>query len=245
MARMVATKTALSVRIDALSDADTKSAEDAPIKGIESRAKLESRLRMLEQGMGIQSVRRAVTGTSMNKQPGKFEMRSNGASYNPAADVLIPSQPPAANGADDSSMQVDGDVTANGKKSKKDKKRKRDAAAEFDQEASTVEAAAPAEDVSVLDPLDATCLLTPQLQLDKKERKRLKKEAKLAEEASALERKAAAEIGDVSLAATAAGDVTNADESTVNGADGMDEAERKRLKKEKKAAKAAKKAAAA
>lgn len=147
MARMVATKTALSVRIDALSDADTKSAEDAPIKGIENRAKLESRLRMLEQGMGIQSVRRAATGTSMNKQPGKFELHANGATYNPAADVLIPSQPAAANGGDDS-MQVDGDFTANGKKSKKDKKRKRDAAAEFEQEANAVEAAAPADDVS-------------------------------------------------------------------------------------------------
>jgi len=227
MARMVATKTALSVRIDALSDADTKSAGDAPIKGIESRAKLESRLRMLEQGMGIQSVRRAATGTGMNKQPGKFEMRTNGAKYNPAADVLIPSQPPAAS-AEESSMQVDGDVSTNGKKSKKDKKRKRDAAAEFDEEASAVETAAPAEN------------------LDKKERKRLKKEANLAQEAGALEHKAAAEIGDVSLAATAAGDMTNADESTVlaNGTDGVDEAERKRLKKEKKAAKAAKKAAA-
>ena len=246
---MVATKTALSVRIDALSDADTKSAGDAPIKGIESRAKLESRLRMLEQGMGIQGVRRAATGTGMNKQPGKFEMRTNGAKYNPAADVLIPSQPPAAS-AEESSMQVDGDVSTNGKKSKKDKKRKRDAAAEFDQEASAVETAAPAEDVSRNDCKGCFACAENEhpvsYQLDKKERKRLKKEANLAQEAGALEHKAAAEIGDVSLAATAAGDMTNADESTVlaNGTDGVDEAERKRLKKEKKAAKAAKKAAA-
>lgn len=164
---MVATKTALSVRIDALSDADTKSAGDAPIQGIENRAKLESRLRMLEQGMGITNVRRAGVGASMNKQPGKFEMRGNGAQYNSGADSLIPSQPqPAAaaatttattngsNGVHDGgeaaeaneTMEVDGETI---KKSKKDKKRKRDVAAEFDQEASTLESAAPAEDVSL------------------------------------------------------------------------------------------------
>lgn len=244
MARMVATKTALSVRIDALSDADTKSSEGAPIQGIENRAKLESRLRMLEQGMGITGVRRAGgaqgagAASGMNKQAGKFELKSNGATYNAGADTLIPSQPSKANGveaADESTMDVDANGEADAstsKKSKKDKKRKRDAAAEFEHEASAVEAGAPAED------------------LEKKERKRLKKEAKLAEAAKALEHKAAAEMGDVSLAATAAGDVTNADASVLSvnghghGSGDADEAERKRLKKEAKAAKKAKKAAA-
>ena len=163
MARMVATKTALSVRIDALSDADTKSSEGAPIQGIENRAKLESRLRMLEQGMGITSVRRAAgaqgqgAASGMNKQAGKFELKSNGAAtYNAGADTLIPSQPSkatngveaSASAADESTMEVDADASTS-KKSKKDKKRKRDAAAEFEQEASAVEAGAPAEDVSV------------------------------------------------------------------------------------------------
>ena len=161
MARMVATKTALSVRIDALSDADTKSGEGAPIQGIENRAKLESRLRMLEQGMGITSVRRAAgaqgAASGMNKQAGKFELKSNGAAtYNAGADTLIPSQPSkatngveaSASAADESTMEVDADASTS-KKSKKDKKRKRDAAAEFEQEASAVEAGAPAEDVSV------------------------------------------------------------------------------------------------
>lgn len=73
----------------------------------------------------------------------------------------------------------------------------------------------------------------------------MKKEAKLAKEAGALERRAAAEIGDASLAATSVGDTTNADESTAVNGNGVDEAERKRLKKEKKAKKEAKKAAAA
>lgn len=162
MARMVATKTALSVRIDALSDADTKSSEGAPIQGIENRAKLESRLRMLEQGMGITSVRRAGgaqgagAASGMNKQAGKFELKSNGATYNAGADTLIPSQPSKANGveaADESTMDVDANGEADAstsKKSKKDKKRKRDAAAEFEHEASAVEAGAPAEDVGCL-----------------------------------------------------------------------------------------------
>ena len=55
-------------------------------------------------------------------------------------------------------------------------------------------------------------------------------------------------MGDVSLAATAAGDVTNADASVLSvnghGNGDADEAESKRLKKEAKAAKKAKKAAA-
>lgn len=150
MARMVATKAALSVRIDALSDADTKSAEDAPIAGIEHRVKLESRLRALEQGMGIQSVRRSTVGSSMNQTNGKPSMNGNGATYNPAADVLIPSQPSGSkSGADDSMMQTDGDASLL-KKSKKEKKRKREAGAEFAAEAADAEKAAPAEDVSCI-----------------------------------------------------------------------------------------------
>lgn len=148
MARMVATKAALSVRIDALSDADTKSSEGAPIAGIEHRVKLESRLRALEQGMGIQSVRRSTVGTSMNRLNGKPTMNGNGATYNPGADALIPSQPSTSKAeADESAMQEDGDASIL-KKSKKEKKRKREAGAEFAEEAADLEKAAPAEDVS-------------------------------------------------------------------------------------------------
>lgn len=163
---MVATKTALSVRIDALSDADTKSAEDAPIAGIENRAKLESRLRALEQGMGIQSVRRAAVGTSMSRPNGKPDLRGSGAQYNPAADALIPSQASGSkvNGVngdgDESIMQTDGETSIL-KKSKKEKKRKRDAAVEFAEEAADAEKAAPAEDVrlSSYSPSSSACNL--------------------------------------------------------------------------------------
>ncbi|KAJ3532249.1 hypothetical protein NM688_g7452 [Phlebia brevispora] len=48
MARMVATKAALSIRVDALTDPDGKSEPAAPSIGLENRAKLESRLRALE-----------------------------------------------------------------------------------------------------------------------------------------------------------------------------------------------------
>lgn len=162
MARMVATKAALSVRIDALSDADTKSAEDAPIAGIEHRVKLESRLRALEQGMGIQSVRRSTVGTSMNRQNGKPTMNGNGATYNPAADALIPSQPSSSKvEADDSVMETDADASTlkKSKKDKKDKKRKREAGAEFAEEAADLEKAAPAEDVSLTFYSCATAIL--------------------------------------------------------------------------------------
>ncbi|GAA96479.1 uncharacterized protein L969DRAFT_103421 [Mixia osmundae IAM 14324] len=90
MARMVATKAALSIRLDALADADTRSGEEAPSIGLAARAKLESRLRFLQEGMGIQSVRRADRSDRGNQAP--FEMRGTGATYNSAADSLIPTQ---------------------------------------------------------------------------------------------------------------------------------------------------------
>ncbi|KAG0147583.1 hypothetical protein CROQUDRAFT_76470 [Cronartium quercuum f. sp. fusiforme G11] len=112
MARMTAAKAALSIRHDALADADTKSSEDAPLIGIEARIKLESRLRRLEQSIGIQSVRKSSTA---QQQLSALRMPNTG-SYNPAADdIMIP----AAN--------VMKDVTEEeqtGKKEKKQKKKK-------------------------------------------------------------------------------------------------------------------------
>lgn len=94
MARMVATKTALSIRVDALSDADSKSDAASAAIGIENRTKLESRLRALEHRLGIVSVRSAAAAEGGPKQK-KFEMTGNGAGYNDATDNvgLIPTQP--------------------------------------------------------------------------------------------------------------------------------------------------------
>lgn len=92
MARMVATKAALSIRLDALADADTKSDEGAPTVGIEARAKLESRLRALEMQSGLSGMRSArnAAGDQGHKQKG-FQMEAGGRSYNAAADAAGPS----------------------------------------------------------------------------------------------------------------------------------------------------------
>ena len=146
MARMVATKTALSIRVDALSDADTKSGETAPSIGIENRAKLESRLRALEHRLGIVSVRSSAAEGSRTQK--KFEMTGNGAGYNDAADSvqLIATQPEAAAAAaveevkkekkakkekKSESMDVDGEVDeAEAKRLRKEAKKAAKAAAE-------------------------------------------------------------------------------------------------------------------
>ncbi|KAJ7638388.1 hypothetical protein FB45DRAFT_976588 [Roridomyces roridus] len=139
MARMVATKAALSIRVDALTDSDGKSEPAAPSIGIENRAKLESRL-----------ARFAADG---GKKQAKFEMGGNVKTYNTQADAveLVSTQrdDPMAiavqavldvkeekrrakeerrakkraekEGADESMMDVDGEE----KEDKKDKKRKR------------------------------------------------------------------------------------------------------------------------
>ncbi|THH20270.1 hypothetical protein EW146_g1052 [Bondarzewia mesenterica] len=91
MARMVATKTALSARVDALTDSDAKSEPLAPTIGLENRAKLESRLRALEYEGDASGVRRF--GENGRKQQ-KFEMHGNASTYNTAADAvdLLPTQ---------------------------------------------------------------------------------------------------------------------------------------------------------
>ena len=135
---MVAAKAALSIRLDALADADSKSSLDAPTIGIEARIKLESRLRQLEQGLGIQSVRKANAATA-GPSTRKFEMQGNGAGYNADADVLIPTQPAEkkrklisivgeTNGDD-----AEKDEEAARKQRKKEKKEKRKAKQEADE----------------------------------------------------------------------------------------------------------------
>jgi len=88
---MVATKAALSIRVDALTDADGKSEDHAPSIGIENRAKLESRLRALEHQGDLTGARRFADGGK--KQP-RFEMSGDVKTYNTAADAvdLVPTQ---------------------------------------------------------------------------------------------------------------------------------------------------------
>lgn len=85
MARMVATKAALSVRVDALTDSDGKSEETASVIGIENRTKLESRLRALEHEMEGGGVRRFADN---GKKQQRFEMTGETKTYNTSADQV-------------------------------------------------------------------------------------------------------------------------------------------------------------
>ena len=81
---MVATKAALSIRVDALTDADGKSEPTTPSIGIENRAKLESRLRALEHQLEGDTVQR-LAGDAGKKQQ-RFDMKGETKTYNVAAD---------------------------------------------------------------------------------------------------------------------------------------------------------------
>lgn len=91
MARMVATKAALSIRVDALFRPDEKSSAEAPVIGIEARAKLESRLRALEYRSDLNG-RGERSDPSLRRKQSKYEMQGDARTYNTAADSvnLIP-----------------------------------------------------------------------------------------------------------------------------------------------------------
>ena len=116
---MVATKAALSIRVDALSDADGKSEEQAPSIGMENRAKLEARLHALEQQADGGAVRSAFAG----KKQARFEMSGETRTYNTAADAveLVPTQREPVEAA----VKAVLDVKAEKKKAKEERKAKR------------------------------------------------------------------------------------------------------------------------
>jgi nucleolar protein 58 len=85
---MVATKTALSARVDALTvtdETEVKSEPSAPTIGLENRAKLEARLRVLEAEMDATGVRRFASGPNQQQRvkPGPAV-----PTYNTAADAV-------------------------------------------------------------------------------------------------------------------------------------------------------------
>lgn len=88
---MVATKAALSIRVDALTDSNGKSEETASTIGIDNRTKLESRLRALEHQLEGNGVRRFADG---GKKQQRFEMTGETKTYNASADQvdLVPTQ---------------------------------------------------------------------------------------------------------------------------------------------------------
>lgn len=124
MARMVATKAALSIRVDALTDADGKSEPMAPSIGIENRAKLEARLRTLEQGGDAAGIRSMQNG----KKQQRFQMTGDTKTYNTAADDLIPTQREPAERA----IQAVLDAKAEKKKAKEERRAKKKVKKEAD-----------------------------------------------------------------------------------------------------------------
>jgi len=123
MARMVATKAALSIRLDALADVDTKSGPTAPTIGVENRAKLESRLRALEYGSELNGSRNGIgADSSLRKKQSKYELTGSAQTYNTAADSvnLIPTGRNPVEAAVNAVIEVKEDQ----KKSKKERKEK-------------------------------------------------------------------------------------------------------------------------
>lgn len=105
IARMLATKAALGLRVDALADWGTSNEgngeeipeEEKAALGIECRAKIERRLRALE-GKPLRSGGVAIGPNGMTgNQPGKWEVKE-ARKYNRDADGLAGNEPAAASG---------------------------------------------------------------------------------------------------------------------------------------------------
>lgn len=82
VSRMLAAKAALATRVDALGDDGTGTE-----LGVEHRAKLETRMRILEEGGG----NRRISGTARGKaRQDRYEHKSVVRQYEPAADSTLP-----------------------------------------------------------------------------------------------------------------------------------------------------------
>lgn len=131
VSRMLAAKASLAIRVDALGE------ESNNELGIEHRAKLESRLRMLEEG----NMRR-LSGTGKQKsQWDSYQNKSEVTTYNSGADSTIPSNKKRKFEADEEITPVkskkiksesEDAVTPKSEKKKKKKKDKEDADSTMD-----------------------------------------------------------------------------------------------------------------
>lgn len=85
ISRMLAAKASLATRVDALGDDGTGTE-----LGVEHRAKLETRMRILEEGGGM----RRISGTARGKaRQDKYEHKSSVHQYEPGADSTLPTTP--------------------------------------------------------------------------------------------------------------------------------------------------------
>ncbi|KAF9480249.1 Nop-domain-containing protein [Pholiota conissans] len=194
MARMVATKAALSIRVDALTDSDGKSEETASSIGIDNRAKLESRLRALEHEMDGGGVRRFADN---GKKQQRYEMTGETKTYNASADHvdLVSTQRETAV---DIAVKTVLDVKEEKRKAKEERRAKKRAEKE---KSATVEESDDQMDVdgeskkdkkrkrreSEMVPMDEDEPEKPkeETEAEKKARKKAKKEAKAAAAAAA------------------------------------------------------------
>ena len=102
IARMLATKAALGLRVDALADwsaegegkGDLVTEEDKSALGIDNRLKIERRLASLE-GKPLRSKGVAIAPNGVSFTPGKWEVKE-ARKYNPDADGLAGDEPAAA-----------------------------------------------------------------------------------------------------------------------------------------------------
>ncbi|CAD6567809.1 MAG: Nucleolar protein 58 [Alectoria sarmentosa] len=135
IARMLATKAALGLRVDALADwsaegegkGDLVTEEEKSALGVENRLKIERRLASLE-GKPLRSKGVAIAPNGVSFTPGKWEVKE-ARKYNPDADGLASDEPAAAEPV---SKESEKDIPKlieevaeepSSKKSKKDKKK--------------------------------------------------------------------------------------------------------------------------
>merc|ERR1712113_829586 len=123
MSRMLAAKAALAVRYDALADADEQTME----MSINSRAKLEARLKVLETG----KVEKSAIKKDKAAGKGGFHAKSETLTYDDAADSTMKRKIEEVKEEEEIKAEVNSEEPAK-KKSKKSKKDKKDAYVEAD-----------------------------------------------------------------------------------------------------------------
>lgn len=238
MARMVATKAALSIRLDALADADTKSAHaidddvegeklegmetDAPVGGkasigAEARIKLEARLRAMEGASVHAGLKTPNSGYKQQAyQPSAGTNGSASRQYNAGADATstaAAATPAAVAGKKRSADEAADDDDEGEKKLSKEERR----ALKKAKKAAAAGDASVAADTTVATSV-ADDDANSSKKLSKEERKALKKAAKKAAEEGSTS------AVDISMATTANGDSSK----------GLSKEEKKALKKAKK-----------
>ena len=114
---MVATKAALSIRVDALTGAEGKLEHTAPSIGLENRANLEHRLRKLEEESDQSGVRRF---SDKPKNQAKYEPQGDLKVYNTAADLVTTQRDPL-----DVAMDVVEEVKEDKRKEKESKEERK------------------------------------------------------------------------------------------------------------------------